>query len=228
MPGRVTVVRTRRPLLFGALDRTEDAAHLFNVAVMITPYGTVTTYRKVRLVPVAEYIPLPTAVRRALALPSESGREFTAGSRPTLFELRGGVTFATMICYEDIFPDLARDARWAGAQALIALVDTRMFSATSQSWQHLRRARLTAIAVGLPMLRSTNSGISAVIGATGHVVETLTGDRGAILSGEGAQVLTVPIGGVDTMYVRVGDCLLLGGSGLLVVVAIAVTALRRH
>jgi apolipoprotein N-acyltransferase len=60
------VRRTRRSFLFGSLDRTEDRSQYFNVAILITPYGTVTIYRKMRLVPVGEYLPFPESLKPLL------------------------------------------------------------------------------------------------------------------------------------------------------------------
>ena len=113
---------------------------------MITPYNTVTTYYKVRLVPVAEYVPegfLSGIVQ------SFSGDLISAspGSGCELFSLKEGVVFSTLICYEDIFSELARDTALAGAQLLVTMINTQRFDHSSQPMVHLRRARLTAIAV---------------------------------------------------------------------------------
>jgi apolipoprotein N-acyltransferase len=222
-----TVRRWRRPLVFGSLDRTADASQFFNVAIMITPYNTVTTYRKVRLVPMTEYVPELGPLRRLLSGLRGGLSEITPGAERTLFKLKAGITFATLICYEDIFPDLARDFASAGAEALIALVNTERFKDSSQAWQHLRRARLTAIAVGRPLVRCTNSGISCVIDGKGRLLATLRAEDGRVLLIAGARVFSVPLEPLETIYRRCGDALPVAVLTLLVTGCAAGTRLGR-
>jgi apolipoprotein N-acyltransferase len=223
---RATVIRTRRPLLFGTLDLTDTPGQVCNVAILITPYNTVTTYGKTRLVPVAEYLPALGPLSGWLAGLRCGWVSYTPGAEPTTFALAQGVTFSTMICYEDIFPDLARDFAAAGAGMLITLGNTERFKHSCASHQQLRRARLTALAVGLPMVRCTNSGISCVIDCHGRVLDTLEGENGAAVMVEGSQVFAVPRQGVPTVYRRFGDALPLAASGVVIVAGIGGTRLR--
>lgn len=223
---RGTVIRLDRPLLFGALDRPDGTNLVHNVAIMITPYDTVTTYAKVRLVPIGEFIPgLLTG-----ALEGVRGDRVAAapGSGTVLFRLREGITFATLICYEDIFPDLARDAARAGAELIVALINTQQFDGTSQPDVHLRRARLTAVAVGLPMLRCTNSGISCTIDANGRISEMLVDKDGRDRAVQAARVVSVALRDCGTLYRWGGDVMTLSLLGLLVIGAAIVTRTYTH
>jgi hypothetical protein len=96
---------------------------------------------------------------------------FAPGTRPTLFRLQSGVSFGALICFEDIFPDLVRGSAGLGADFVFVLINTERFNESSAPVQRLRRAQLTAAAVGLPMVRVTNSRISAFIDARGQVVD---------------------------------------------------------
>jgi apolipoprotein N-acyltransferase len=195
---RSTVVRTHMPLLFGSYDK--DGSAFFNVSIYIDPYDTVTTYRKIRLAPLMEYEPVFFPFRR----PS-NWLKFTAGTERTVFATVTGYRFSTMICLEDSMPELARDFALRGAQFLLALVSTERFEGTSEPLQHFRRARLTAIAVGLPMVRCANSGISGLISPLGHVEQTLTEGH------QDAAVVKAQLTSLDTIYRSTGDWPWLGG-----------------
>ncbi len=216
------VVRTRRPLLFGSLDRAEKPPfQLSNVAILITPYNTVTTYRKRRLLAVAEYLPRLGPLSGWLARLRGDEGALTPGEEATLFRLADGTTFGTLICYEDGSAELARECAAAGAEALFALGNAMEFQGTSQPLQQLRRARLTAVAVGLPLVRCSNGGVSCVLDASGRLRATLTDEPGALPLEEGARVLRVPLGGGETVYRRCGDPLPLAAFAALVVLAVA-------
>ncbi len=189
---RSTVVRMRTALLFGSYDRQGN--DFFNAAIYIDPYDTVATYRKIRLAPFVEYEPELFPFHR----PSNWLR-YTAGTEHTVFSTKGGQRFSTMICLEDSMPEEARDFARGGAQLLVGLVNTEQYRGTSQSLQHLRRARLTAIAVGLPMARCANSGVSCLINPLGRVEKMLDEGRPE------TTVVNAHLLNLDTMYRRTGD-----------------------
>lgn len=189
---RSTVIRTHVPLLFGSYDREDNA--FYNVAIYIDPHGTVTTYRKIRLAPVVEYQPHFLPYRRPA-----NWAPFSAGTERTVFSTPANRRFSTMICLEDSLPDLARDFARNGAQLLVALVSTRHFLGTAEPLEHLRRAQLSSIAVGLPMVRCANSGISCLISPLGRVKMQL--QQGRPLSG----VFEASLLNMNTVYRRTGD-----------------------
>jgi apolipoprotein N-acyltransferase len=210
---RTTVTRTHTPLLFGSYDKQDNA--FSNVAIYIDPFDTVTTYRKIRLAPLMEYEPAFFPFRRPA-----NWLRFTAGTERTVFSTVTGYRFSTMICLEDSMPELARDFALRGAQFLMALVSTERFEGTSEPLQHFRRARLTAIAVGLPMVRCANSGISGWINPYGRVEKTLDAGR------QEAVVVKAQLSSVETVYRSTGDWPWLGGM-LIAGFAIS-TILRRY
>jgi apolipoprotein N-acyltransferase len=203
---RQTVIRTRTPLVFGALDhRPELPGSVYNAAIMITPYNTVTTYHKVQLVPVVEQFRIVVLMT---ARPTELEHQVIAsypGAELPLFELVGRARFGVMICYEDVFPNLGRRYASQGAQLLIALVNTQSFVGTAQPLQHLRRAQLTAAAVGLPMARCSNSGVSCVIDELGRITSTLRGPDGSATDVATAEVVTIRCRPRRTTYCIFGD-----------------------
>ncbi|MFO0951619.1 MAG: apolipoprotein N-acyltransferase [Isosphaeraceae bacterium] len=194
-----TVGRTGRSLLFGTLDRNDDGSSVSNAAVLITPYGTVTTYRKTRLVPLSERVPALGPLRPLLFLLRGGAGEFTPGQEYTLFQIHNRPVFGAAICFEDTFPDLVRGFALRGASALFVLVNTERFDGTGQTEAHLKRARLSALANGLPLVRCANTGVSCTVDAEGG--------RRRLGSRESAPRRTnwVPSVSQATVYRRFGD-----------------------
>lgn len=200
------VQRTGVPLLFGSVDR-DETGRFYNAAIMIGTDGTDAEYRKRRLVPFAEHTPWPFQYQ-----PPEGWVQFTPGTEATRVRLDVTTSFSVAMCLEDTYPDMAREYAGQGANLLIALVNTETFKESNQALAHLRRARLTAIAAGLPVLRAANSGISCSIDAHGRVVAALPPNR------EEAAVLPVSAGSIATLYGSLGD----GGVTMLLGLLIAV------
>ena len=199
------VQRTGAPLLFGSVDRDEQG-HYYNAAILIGTDGTDAEYRKRRLVPFAERTPWPFRYQ-----PPGGWVQFTPGTEATRVRLDVTTSFSVAMCLEDTYPDLAREYAAQGANLLIALVNTESFKDSNQALAHLRRARLTAIAAGLPVLRAANSGISCSIDAHGRVVAALRQNR------EEAAALPISAGSIVTIYGTLGD----GGVTVLLFLLIA-------
>jgi apolipoprotein N-acyltransferase len=209
------VARTLKPLLFGSLDRSDDAKEFYNVAALVTPYNTVTFYRKQRLVPITESaLSLPWIGR---LLDRNGPPDFTPGAERTQFQLLPQrLRFGAVICLEDMFPELARDSARGGADFMVALVNTEPFDKTPEPLQHLRRARLSAIAAGVTLIRATNSGISAVIDSDGVVLQAMPMQKE-----DGGDVMAVDVkcGAMPTLYDAIGDWPAPGVAGVFFVLA---------
>ncbi|MGH9476294.1 MAG: apolipoprotein N-acyltransferase [Terriglobales bacterium] len=174
-----------------------------NSALLIRPDGTTgERYDKIHLVPFGEYVPLPGWLERLLGaskLVQDVG-DFVPGQDLTLFHL-GGHRFAALICYESIFPQLAREETASGAEWLVNLSDDSWYGHSSAQAQGLMMARVRAIENHRWLLRDTDNGLTAVIGPYGRVQAQLPRDRAASL-GAGFQPLTQL-----TFYTRHGDWL---------------------
>lgn len=127
------------------------------------------TVRKVYLIPFGEFMPfgLPRSM-----LP----QRFTmvSGDAPQpLLELRGR-TLLPFLCYEGILPDHVREA--AGERRptlLVSLANDSWFGDTWEPWQHLHFTRFRAVEHGAPLVRATNTGVSALVSAAGDVEASL-------------------------------------------------------
>lgn len=201
-----TVTRTRRPLLFGTLDHDEgDPRHVHNVAILVTPYDTVTTYKKTNPLPFGEHLPDWWPLRDQLAQALGNSVNIYPGDEATVFRLAGGEAFGVPLCSEEAVPGLGRALAAGGARLLVSLVNTARVKSAGQGLQQLRRARLTAAAAGLPLVRCASGGPSCVVGPDAALGETLADAAGTPVLGEGAGVLAAPLGGAETPYRRYGD-----------------------
>ena len=193
-------------LLAGAVrrERNDNGADRFFNSLMVvpqTPDGrrAVAAYDKHHLVPFGEYLPffdLLQALGLAQLTPyGDAG--FQAGEGPRVLNA-GGPSFAPLICYEVIFPG-ALYPRGERPDWLLTVTNDAWFGDTSGPRQHLDMARLRAIESGLPMARSANTGISALIDAHGRVLERVP------LYKEGRIEARLPGKLPRTMYDRLGD-----------------------
>jgi apolipoprotein N-acyltransferase len=127
-------------------------------------------YDKFRLVPFGEFIPLgDLAGRLGIRSLVHMPEDFTAGppSRP-LVGVEGLPAVQPLICYEALFPGLA--AGGARPKWILNVSNDAWFGRTSGPWQHLNIASYRAIEQGLPIVRSTPTGVSAVIDAQGRIL----------------------------------------------------------
>jgi apolipoprotein N-acyltransferase len=128
------------------------------------------------------------------------------------------------VCYEVIFPYLARQHVQQGADLLVNITNDAWFGHSSAPYQHLAMARFRAIEHRIWLARSANTGISALIAPSGEVV--LSGPIFETLQLTGR----VGLGAVPTFYTRFGDlfalaCLLL--TTLLAIAQALVPRLRK-
>jgi len=131
-------------------------------------------YQKNFLLPFGEFMPLGDKFPALKNLfPAVS--DFSHGEKFSLFEIatkHGTVRAMPLVCYEVILPDYARgfDARTdRQGQFIINITNDAWFGDSVESLQHMTLGVMRAIELRLPILRSTNSGISAYISTTGSV-----------------------------------------------------------
>ena len=130
--------------------------------------------------------------------------QHVAGKTGVIFQIHNELLFGLMLGHEDIFPDLARQYARDSADLLIILLDSKRFNGTPLHVQHTRRAKLSAVAVGLPMLRCNNSLASQVITNTGRVIEDLRFGSSPDPQPRAA-VMNVPLTAHATLYRWIGD-----------------------
>lgn len=171
-------------------------------------------YNKVHLVPFGEYIPLKKAwgwVIEVLHIPLSDFARGAVDQRPLAI---GGQRVAADICYEDAFgEEIIRQL--PQASVLVNVSNLAWFGDSLAPWQNAQMSQMRALETGRMMLRATNTGLTAIIDAKGHVLASLPLFTAGSLTGE--------IQGYagSTPYVRWGNAPVLALWGLLGVILLA-------
>ncbi|MEN9979244.1 MAG: apolipoprotein N-acyltransferase [candidate division WOR-3 bacterium] len=171
-----------------------------NGAVLVQPRQPITQrYYKLRLVPFSEKIPysdeLP--VIRKLIGTADMGN-WDRGWEYTVFQSRVGL-LSGLICYEAIFPDLAREFVHRGARLLVVVTNDGWFGRLPGAYQHAELAVMRTAENGVPMVRSANNGISFIVDPYGRVLKQTRLFEQTVISGSVPQ----PLG--PTVYRILGD-----------------------
>ncbi len=171
---------TNASLIAGAVRReigADNRYRYYNAIAVVEERGgarqAVSFYDKHHLVPFGEYLPfygLLNAVGLAQLTPyGDAG--FAAGAGPAVLASQG-VSYAPLICYEAIFPGRVYPEN-ERPRLIVTVTNDAWFGDTSGPRQHLDQARLRSIETGLPMARSANTGISALIDGKGRMIERI-------------------------------------------------------
>jgi len=156
-------------LLFNSLEPAPNDGS-YNSALLINEEGhLISQYDKIRLMPFGEYVPLPQWLPGASLISGIVG-EFTPGSSYTLMPF-GDRKAGVFICIESAYPWIARRLVHDGADVLINISNDGYLGPTAVMRQHLANVIFRAKENGRPVYRVTNSGLSAEIGADGHVYD---------------------------------------------------------
>ncbi|MDH3685670.1 MAG: apolipoprotein N-acyltransferase [Myxococcales bacterium] len=189
----------RVPLLVGAPHaETEDGElRTFNSATLIRGELPRVRYDKRRLLPFSETSPFGGLLDlgRAGELEPEA---FTAGKAPAVLQV-GRQRAGVLICMEALYPELGRELAEQGATFLVNLSNDSWYRGHGAHRQHLEQVRFRAVETGLPVVRATTTGITAVIDPFGEVVATLPAGTTDVLDAELPMPLTSPL------YARIGD-----------------------
>lgn len=182
---------------------------IHNSALLVDPLThEMQSYHKQHLVPYGEYIPLKELLPFVKKLTAQMG-EFQPGKifNPLVF---GVVRIGSLICYEDVFPEIARGHTNAGANLLVNLSNDAWYGNSSALPQHLNFSIFRAVENRRSLVRATNTGSTAFIDPTGNVQITLPTFTKDLLIGE-TSLLDSP----NTFYSRFGDVFVWGSGGIL-------------
>ncbi|GGD03527.1 apolipoprotein N-acyltransferase [Aureimonas glaciei] len=177
-PGEILVAGAARA------ERRDDAApRYYNSVYVIDDEGVIVDARdKTHLVPFGEYLPFQAYLEslgfsQLAALPGG----FSAGADRSPVALPDIPAFLPLICYEIIFQDEIDRSPAARPGFIVNVTNDAWYGQTPGPYQHLRHAEMTAVALGLPLVRSANTGVSVVNDAYGRVVDGLAlGSAGTI------------------------------------------------
>lgn len=140
----------------------------YNSAFFIDRRGEVAgIYDKIHLVPFGEYIPGSGFLSFVERISSDIGA-FSPGGDPGVFSL-GGNPASALICFEAVFPSLAREVTRRGSGLLLNLTNDEWYGPGAAPFQHLAISRFRAVENRRYLLRAANSGVTACIEPTGRI-----------------------------------------------------------
>ena len=188
---------------------------VFNAAFLFNPEGNwAATYHKQKLVIFGEYIPLARWLPFVKWFtPITSG--FAAGNEPVQFEINrwGGrprepqieldngssaapthqtIKTSPLICYEDMFPQVARRSVQDNTDFLVNLTNDGWFGQSAEQWQHMAGAVFRTVENGVPLVRCCNNGVTCWIDARGRVREIFRDKTGSVY-GVGTLTIDLPL-----------------------------------
>lgn len=186
-------------LLLGAiLKRDPKADNYTNGAALLSRDGSLSyLYDKIHLVPFGEYVPLKSVLFFVDKLAYGIG-DYVPGDSYVRAVTPFG-SFATLICYESIFPGLTRKFYVRGGDFLVIVTNDAWFGTTNGPYQHFSMAVFRAIETRKTVVRAANSGISGVIDSTGRIGPTTA------LMTRGVLSTTIQNDKTITPYTKYGD-----------------------
>jgi apolipoprotein N-acyltransferase len=198
-----------RALVVGIPTVNMATAQYYNSAVLFTDKA-LPVYHKYHLVPFGEYVPWPELLHWFLATLHIPLTDFSAGAKKQPPFLIQDQKIAVNICYEDIFGEEIIRAL-PQATILANISNLAWFEQSIALAQHGQMAQARALETGRPMLRATNTGLTAIIDHHGQLLKRAPIGQETILTGmvQGRQGMTP--------YARMGN---LGILSLLVILAL--------
>jgi apolipoprotein N-acyltransferase len=205
MTGGTALIYDKKNLLSGARN---------SVFAMTPQAKLIARYDKAHLVPYGEYLPMrPILSRIGLSRLVPGDIDFIPGPGAQSYGLPGFGKVGVQLCYEIIFSGEVVDRKNR---------PDFLFNPSNDAWfgpwgppQHLAQARLRAIEEGLPIVRATPTGISAVIDSNGWVIAQLPYRKAGVIS------TRLPVAHEPTLFARVGNLLSLAFAALLTMLGIA-------
>jgi apolipoprotein N-acyltransferase len=201
------------------VDAKPAETNYFNASFLINPEGQLAaSYRKRGLVIFGEYIPLVRWLPFIKWFTPITG-SYTPGERTVQFQLEGAAASAlhslgsrekvqtsVLICFEDVFPHLARKSVEPDTDFLVNITNDGWFGEGAAQWQQAAAATFRTIENGVPLLRCANTGITCWIDRYGRWQQVFTDKNGSVY-GVGFMRATVPLPGShpQTFYNQHGD-----------------------
>ncbi len=212
-----TAISHRTPLIIGGFYYDAQKQKDYNCMYYIHADGRMDLpiYAKRELVPFGEFLPFRNTLSKLFPVLGDinaSGSDLTPGTKSIVNELSGVGKFGSLICFDSLFPQIAKESVNAGAQLLLLSTNDSWFEDSTGVYLHRNHAVLRAVENQRWIARAANTGISCFISPKGEVFESLPPLT------EGYTVYDVALQNTSTLYSRTGDIILwLGGCYLIMI-----------
>jgi len=171
-----------KPILMGNLGEDDASDEWVNGTFLVEPGSGLLSqsYAKRELVPFGEYVPDPFGFMDKIV---PLGGSFVPGESVGLIPLQIGETryqVGSLVCYEDVFPSLARKTARAGANVFFVATNNAWYGEEGGAEQHAAHSVLRAVENRRPVMRVGNGGWSGWIDSYGTIREVLVDAAGSI------------------------------------------------
>ena len=186
------------PILAGIL--IDRGGYNTNSSILIDKDGVIANYAKRQLVPFGEYMPYEQIFLKILPFLNLAGDDYTPGDSSEIMQMENG-KIGNVICFESIYPALCRQSTLDGAEVIMELSNDSWLKDSPAMQQHLSHAVFRSVENSRYVVRSANSGISAVIDSRGNIKSQLDIDYQGTLND------TAYYDDSITLYTKTGDVL---------------------
>ncbi|MCK5451037.1 MAG: apolipoprotein N-acyltransferase [Candidatus Omnitrophica bacterium] len=179
------------PVLSGVVCSANGS--YYNSAVLFDGKDKIeNVYCKMHLVPFGEYIPFSEYLAFIRGVVDKPIGNFDKGKEYTFFPMRSETSaigpegarmkwidfykIGVLICFEDVFPYIAREYTKKNADVLINITNDAWFGETAASRQHLQSSVFRAVENRIPVVRAANTGISCFIDPIGNVTSKISSE----------------------------------------------------
>ena len=217
-PIRQLAVESKVPFVIGTDEYVRGEGDLpdryYNAAALVGADGrSHGLYRKMQLVPFGEYVPLKRLLFFVGPL-IESVSDFSAGDEAVVFDANGR-RLSVAICYESVYPWIARAFVERGSELLLTITNDAWFGRSSAAYQHFEQGALRAVEQGRYVVRAANTGISGAVDPYGRVIARTD------LFVPAAIAVDVRLVSARTIYSRIGDVVVWMSLAVVVLVVLA-------
>ena len=193
--------------IIGAFSSPENEDAYYNALFVFYPDGSLSeeVYHKRRPVPFGEYLPMAELFKIILPALTEINmlsRDIDPGRDSALFHLPD-FTAGGLICFDSIYPALARDSVKDGADILLIPTNDSWFDGSFGKTLHCSHAVLRAVENGRPVARTGNTGLSVLINEKGEIIASAIPDQSDEITG------VLSLSSSDTLYTATGDVFML-------------------
>lgn len=187
------------PMLIGCSNFSRKGGEnvYYNSAYLIDRnFKVLGAFDKSHLVPFGEYVPLKEFIKINKVVPSAG--MFEPGELGQGLRI-GDSRFGVLICYEGIFPEIAKEYAGVGVDFLVNLTNDAWYGVSSAPYQHLAFYSFRAVETQKAILRAANTGFTAVIDSSGGIVKkTALFERTALMA-------EIPLIRKRTIYSYIGE-----------------------
>ncbi len=185
-----------KPIITGNMAYLQDEKVSQNGAFIISQNKGLSKefYAKRKLVPFGEYVPF-WATFASSVVPIGKMKAGTSAIPLNIEIKKVPYKLGCMICYEDLFPAIARETAKLGADLIFVCTNDSWYGREAGAWQHASHCALQAVSTRRPILRSSNNGLSAVFDQYGRMLpsQILTDKSGNTWNGESIETLEPPM-----------------------------------